>query len=147
MSKKKPIDGISQAIALLKGLEPRFRHKFLTKLDKEAVSLSKLYLKCEFLYSDIQRLDPKSTEKLLQEIPEEKWLLAWKLSNKETRAHLLHHMSKARSERFLEATRSQQRVRKSQVIMTQISIANKAKEGLLNGSLSFAHCPTSPQSS
>ena len=65
------LNGLAQAMALLKSLEPKKRHKVLTELRAKSPHIALLYDQCEFLYQDLIHFDDPSLQKLLTTIKDE----------------------------------------------------------------------------
>lgn len=92
---------------------------------------------CDFIYSDLTRLDERSLQRLMVKFPEDDWALAWKLTSDPVRQKLLAVMPRRKHEQFLELVRTQPKVPKARVIRMQVQIALKAREMLMAGSLSI----------
>ncbi len=137
MSKVKQFNGYAFFVAVMRELDPNFRRKLLAKIQEKSPLLVRLVDEFEFIFNDIVRLDDRSIQIILREIPENEWLSAWKLSNDPIKQLMLKNMSDRKRQEFISAFEhhNKTRVPKRQVVSLQASIGRRIKNMLCAGKL------------
>jgi len=139
MKKLKNFNGYAFFVAVMRELDPPFRTKILDQLKEKSPLLVRLYDEFEFIYNDLMRLDKKSAQIVLREIPEQDWLSAWKLTNEPLKTYLLKCMSDRKRTDFEEAFAifNKTKLPRPQVVAKQAHIARKIKTMLSQGKISM----------
>lgn len=130
-------NGLALLVAMFRELDPPTRRILAASLGSVSPMLLRLVDYCDFIYSDLTRLDERSLQRLMVKFSEDDWALAWKLTSDPVRQKLLAVMPRRKHEQFLELVRTQPKVPKARVIRMQVQIALKAREMLMGGSLSI----------
>lgn len=121
--------------AMMREVDPKFRKALYEKLGKISPILLKVVEQFEFVFSDLILLEDKSLQLLLTKIPDQDWLVAWKLCDQSLKDRLLANMSPRKKEDFLHQAKQQPRLLKQQIVRTQMNIAKIAKNMLSEGKL------------
>ena len=129
--------GLAKTMAIIRELNPKFKQKILSRLEKDAPELASLAHSTSFLFQDIEKLDRKSLIKLIRDVDEARWLIAWKLCPETTKKILLEAMSKEKRKDFLEQAMAMGKISRIQVIKTQAYIAKEVREKISRGLLRF----------
>lgn len=126
-------DGLAHYVAILKAMEPKNRLRILQQIRQEAPYLAKIYDELEFCYEDLIHLDDSSLQTLIRKSSKPTLLLAFKLTGEPLRQRFLENMSKDQRQAFLEEFDKLPKVRKSQVIKCQRTLAKAAHDQLCLG--------------
>ena len=128
-------NGIGLIIAMLREVDPIFRAALFQKLTSISPIIARLSEHTSFIYRDIPRLDDRGIQSIFSTIPEQDWLVAWKLSDETTKKFLLSNMSERRREVFLLAASQQPKILKRRVYAVQAQIGRKIHLLLRQGKL------------
>ena len=132
-STPKVIHGYAKLVAMFKVLDPKSYAELLGKLFAGSPLLARLVEWSDFTWWDIERLDDKSIQKVLVEIPERDWLMAWKLATPEVKEILLSNMSTSRQSDFLKAYSEMPKVHKAQVYRVMFQIGARVRIMAMKG--------------
>jgi flagellar motor switch protein FliG len=133
----KKFNGLALLAAMFREFDPLARAKMSEKLGAVSPILLGLVDRCDFIYSDLARLDPTSLQRLLVKFPEDDWVLAWKMTSGPLRQQLVECMPDRRKAKFLELVKSAPKVPKTRVIRVQVRIAIEARRMLMLGQLAL----------
>jgi len=128
-------NGLALIVAIIREADPIFRKDLIKKIQNASPLIAKLVDHCEFIYTDIARLDKRSLEFILAKIPEDDWLLAWKLTPENLQRVLLTHMTERRQLEFVRLAKDMPKVHKKKVYLAQMRIAQKTHQWLREGKL------------
>lgn len=132
-SAPKVLHGYAKLVAMFKVLDTKSYGELLNKLFVGSPLLAKLVEWSDFTWWDIERLDDRSIQKILVEIPERDWLMAWKLATPDVKEILLSNMSTTRQNEFLKAFSEMPKVPKSQVYRVMFQIGARVRVMAMKG--------------
>jgi len=139
MKTRQPIhfNGVAILTAMFREVkDPRFRKKLHNKLSSKSPILAALVDETEFLFSDLDRLDPPSLKKVLGVFPPKDWVLALKCTDENVRNYLLDHLPEGRKQSILdELSLKNSKTKLTDSIKAQLKIARTVSDQLKLGML------------
>jgi flagellar motor switch protein FliG len=131
-------NGLALLVAILREAPPSLRSVWIAKVAKVSPTFARIAEEFEFVFADLGRLTDVSLQKVLVRVPENNWLIAWKLTSVDLRQRLLANMSPRRREEFLASAANLPRMPRRQVVAVQIQVGKQIRDMLRHGELEMS---------